>query len=266
MVSSSLALRPDYLKIRVDSFLGRNDKMSAEVYRALIAAAAEQELRVVSHMVELEDARSLLEAGTGLLAHSVRDQPVDADFIQLMAASGVCMTPTFMREVSTFVYASRPDFFDDPWFLRYAPEALIEQLLLPETQARYDNESAHWYRGALPVAVANMMAIHRGGGTIAMGTDTGVGQRFQGYFEQLEMEMMQAAGMTAHEVLMSATLDAARCLGKEQLVGSLQPGSWADFLLLTHNPLEDVAALRSLQAVYIGGATSPGPEVFRDSP
>lgn len=252
-VSSAADLQPDYLKIRVDSRLGNTSKMPQPVYATLIEQAAQRGLPVSAHMVELQDAVSLVQAGVGLLAHSVRDEPVSQELIDLMNRSGVCLTPTLMREVSTYIYRDRPEFFGDPWFLRSAHPDLIENLLDPQTQQRYASESANWYRDQLPLAIDNMMVLHRAGATIAMGTDTGVGARFQGYFEQLEMELMQQAGMSAHDVLMSATADAARCLGRQQDIGLLQPGRWADFLVLQENPLQDVSALRSLQSVYIGG-------------
>ncbi len=72
-------------------------------------------------MVTLEDARGLLEEGTGLLAHSIRDASVDDELIALMLARNVCLTPTLTREVSMFVHAERPDFFDDPFFLDLDP-------------------------------------------------------------------------------------------------------------------------------------------------
>lgn len=252
-VEDAAGLQPDYLKIRVDSRLGNSEKMPQPIYAALIQQAARQGLPVSAHMVELQDAISLIEAGVGLLAHSVRDEAVNPQLLNLMIENQVCLTPTLMREVSTYIYRDRPAFFDDPWFLRSAHPELVENLLRPETQQRYTGESADWYRDQLPLAIENMMALHRGGATIAMGTDTGVGARFQGYFEQLEMEMMQQAGMSAEEVLRSATTNAANCLGQQQQVGSLQPGRWADFLVLEENPLQDIRALRSLRQVYVGG-------------
>ena len=55
-----------------------------------------------------------------------------------------------------------------------------------------------------------------------MGTDAGpFPERFQGYFEHLEMEMMVEAGMTPAQVLRAATVDAARAMRVEG-VGALR--------------------------------------------
>ena len=243
---------PDWVKIRVDDQLGRTTKMSPDVYGAVIRASREHNTPVASHMVTLEDAKELLRRGTGLLAHSVRDRPVDDELISLMREQEVCITPTLTRELSVFIYARRPDFFDDPFFLRYADPNVLEELQKPEVQQRYTGRSADYYREALPVAIENMMMLHRAGVPVAMGTDSGPPARFQGYFEHLEMEKMQDAGMKPEEVLASATHIAARCMNLEQS-GTLESGNLADFLVLDQNPLEDVRNLRSIQAVYIGG-------------
>ncbi len=244
---------PDWLKIRVDDGLGTRSKMPREAYSAFIEAARERELPVATHMVILEDARGLLEEGTGLLAHSIRDASVDDELIALMLARNVCLTPTLTREVSTFVYAERPDFFDDPFFLREADPDVIAELERPEVQQRYTGRAADYFREALPLAEQNMVALHEAGVRIAMGTDSGMPARFIGYFEHLEMEMMQDAGMAPVEVLRSATVHAADCINLGEELGTLEPGKRADFLVLEADPTQDIRNLREMVAVHIGG-------------
>ena len=110
----------DIVKIRVDDNLGAAEKMTPEVYQAVVETAHHRGLKLAAHLYYLEDAKGLLEAGADLVAHSVRDADVDDALITLLRDSGVCVCPTLMREVSTYVYESRPDFFDDPFFLRDA--------------------------------------------------------------------------------------------------------------------------------------------------
>ena len=98
----------------------------------------------------------------------------------------------------------------------------------------------------------NLDRLSEGGATIAMGTDSGPPARFQGYFEHMEMWMMQDAGLSPAEIIQSATSQAADCTFIDD-VGSLQPGYWADFLILSANPLEDINLTRTLEQVWIAG-------------
>ena len=242
----------DWTKIRVDDQLGTQEKMPEPVYAAVIDESHRLGLPHASHMVTLEDSRGLLENGADILAHSVRDAPVDDHLIELMLDGDRCITPTLTREVSTYVYADRPDFFDDPFFLRHADQAVLDELQQPEVQQRFTGRDADYYREALPLAIDNMMRLHEAGVPIAMGTDSGPPARFQGYFEHMEMAMMQDAGMTPREILTSATSVAAACM-QLQHVGALIPGAWADFVVTTADPMQDIRNLREIEAVYLAG-------------
>ncbi|HTV02915.1 MAG TPA: amidohydrolase family protein [Luteitalea sp.] len=253
-VARVAATKPDIIKIRVDDNLGTSQKMAPEVYTAVIEEAHARRLRVAAHVFYLADAKALLKAGADVIAHSVRDVDVDDEFIALMKARDIPYVPTLTRELSTFVYESRPAFFDDPYFTREADPAVIAQLLEPARQAAMrTSKSAQGYKAALPVAERNLARLSAAGVRIAMGTDAGpFPERFQGYFEQLELEMMVKAGMTPAQVLRSATVDAARAMRLDD-VGRLTPGAWADFLVLKGDPLADIRNTRTATAIYIAG-------------
>src|SRR4029450_2017822 len=122
-----------------------------------------------------------------------------------------------------------PAFFSDPFFLREADPAVVAQLKEPARQAAMrESKSAQRYKAALEVAKRNLKRLSDAGVTIAMGTDAGpFPERFEGYFEHLEMEMMVEAGLTPAQVLRASTVDAARAMRVEG-VGALAPGAWAD--------------------------------------
>ena len=243
---------PDWTKIRVDDGLGTRDKMTPEVYSAVIEASHQHEVPLAAHIVYLEDAIGIVENNGDLIAHSVRDEPVNRGLIDLMIENDICITPTLTREVSTYIYADRPDFFDDPFFLEHADEDVLEQLQEPDVQERYKGTAANYFRDALPLAKENMMRLHNSGIRVAMGTDSGPPARFQGYFEHMEMEMMQDAGMNPAEILTSATRYAAECMQIDDELGTLEEGKWADFVVLDENPFDDILNLRSIERVYIG--------------
>jgi imidazolonepropionase-like amidohydrolase len=253
-VDEVAALKPDLVKIRVDDNLGTVAKMAPAVYQAVIDQAHQRGLRVAAHIYYLDDAKGLLRAGADFIAHSVRDRDVDDELIGLLKQRDVCLCPTLMREVSTFVYESEPAFFADPFFLRDADPAVLAELRDPKRQAALrTSPSAQAYKKALEVASRNLKRLTDAGVRIAMGTDTGPPARFQGYFEHMELELMAKAGLTPRQVLQSATRDAAACMKATDGIGTIRPGARADFLVLGRNPLEDVRNTRTIESIWIAG-------------
>jgi imidazolonepropionase-like amidohydrolase len=254
LVAEDAALKVDIVKIRVDDNLGTAQKMSPEIYRAVIDEAHKRGLRVAAHLFYLADAKSLLDAGADFVAHSVRDADVDAPLIAALKRRDVCVSPTLMREVSTFVYESVPPFFSDPLFLKRVDATTVATLKEPaRQQAMRSSPSAQRYKVALDVASRNLKKLADAGVTIAMGTDTGPPARFQGYFELMELELMAKAGLTPRQVLTAATRDAARCMKIDNEVGTLQTGKWADFVVLDADPLADITNTKKISDVYIAG-------------
>jgi imidazolonepropionase-like amidohydrolase len=243
----------DFMKIRVDDNLGTAEKMKPHVYEPVIQRSHELGYMIATHMYYLDDAKRLLRAGSDLLAHSVRDQAVDEELISLLKERKVCYCPTLTREISTFVYGDTALFFSDPFFTRVYGDSIIQPLLDPSRQAQVKkSKSAVTYQQQLPTAMANLKKLADEGIPIAFGTDSGVPTRFMGYFEHLELGMMQDAGVKPRQILESATGKAASCLGLNR-VGTLVQGNWADFLILDADPFIDIRNLREISATYIGG-------------
>src|SRR6185503_16716874 len=198
------------------------------------------------------DAKDVLRAGADFIAHSVRDKDIDEEFISLMKKRNIGYCPTFTREISTFVYESTPAFFSDPFFLGEADRDVVAQLQEPQRQeAMRKSQSAQRYKAALVMAKRNLKKASDAGLLVAVGTDSGpFANRFQGYFEHLEMEMMAEAGLTPAQILRSATIDAARAM-KLDSVGVLKAGAWADFVVLDRNPAQDIRNTRTISGVRI---------------
>ena len=258
-VDSLIEDKPDIVKVRVDDFLGARPKMTPDVYKAVIDEAHKKGLRTASHVVLLDDAKGLLNAGVDYIAHSVRDREVDQEFISLMKKRHVPYSPTLTREVAVFTYADTPEFFSDPFFLKEADPEEIAKMRDPAHQdAVRKDAAARWYREHMEIAMRNLKLLSDAGITIAMGTDSGGGPgRFQGFFEHLELEYETKAGLTPVQALVSATSGAAKALNISQEVGTLEKGKQADFLVLSANPLDDIRNTRKIDSVWIGGVRVP---------
>jgi imidazolonepropionase-like amidohydrolase len=253
-VDALAAAKVDIAKIRIDDQLGTAAAMTPEVYTAIIDETHKKGMRIAVHIVKLADAKAVLRLGADVIAHSVRDAEIDDEFIGLMKKAGAFYIPTFLREVSTFAYGDKPEFLKDPFLLKDVDQAELAKAQDPQFQASMRNsKSAQWYKEHLDVAMRNMKKLLSAGVPVAMGTDTGPPQRFQGYFEHLELEYMVKAGMTPMQALLASTSTAARCLKAADQFGTLEKGKWADLLVLSGNPLDDVRNTRKLDSVWIAG-------------
>lgn len=241
-VAEVAALKPDVIKIRVDDNLGSSPKMKPEVYKAVIEEAHKHKLPVAVHIFYLADAKDALKAGADIVAHSVRDREIDEEFIALMKQRNIPYIPTLTREVSAFAYETTPDFFDDPFFQKEADPAVVAQLKEPTRQeAMAKSMFARGYKRGLATAKVNLKKAADAGLRIEMGTDSGAApNRFEGYFEHLEMWMMAEAGLTAEQVLRYSTRP-------------LKTGDWADLVLLDRNPLEDIHHTKTIDSVWVAG-------------
>jgi imidazolonepropionase-like amidohydrolase len=256
-VNQNADLGADFIKTRLDDNLGATQKLPKPLFDALVDQAHLRRLPVAVHLFYLEDAKYMLDAGADLIAHSIRDLPVDDEFITRVRQREVCYIPTLTREVSTFVYEDVPDFFSDPYFLKEADSEALAELQTPERMSRMaSSRSAQLYKQGLEVALGNVASLHAADVPIAMGTDTGPPARFQGYFEHLELQLMVEAGMSPLDALRSATGVAAQCMGMSD-IGTLEPGNWADFAILDSNPAADILNTRTIQQVYIAGNRVP---------
>jgi imidazolonepropionase-like amidohydrolase len=253
LVDGNAAMKVDIIKTRLN---GNANDMTPAVYGALIEQAHSRGLRVAAHMFSLPEARGLLNAGVDILAHSLRDQDADAALIAEIKRRNVGYIPTLTRDLSVFVYESTPPYFTDPFFLRHVASyrAQMARLSDPAAQQRIrNNTQAQSIKKALQQANRNLKLLSDGGVTIAMGTDSGASVgRWQGYFEHVELEMMVQAGLTPMQALVAATGGAARVMKLDQ-AGTLQPGRWADLIVLNANPLADIRNTRQIHSVWVGG-------------
>jgi len=264
-VDKAVAMRVDLIKTRLNrnqmntmlAQYGRPKDMPPEVYRAVIDQAHTHGRRVLAHLYMLEDAEALVGAGLDIIGHAVRDQDVDPAFIAELKRRNIPYIPTMTRDLAVFEYETTPAYFSDPFFLRGLAlfRKDMEEIKNPARQEKVRNsEEARVIKKALQQNMRNLKLLADGGVMIAMGSDSGtdVGQ-WQGFYEHTELELMVKAGLTPMQVLVAATGGAARAMKLDQQLGTLQPGTWADFVVLRANPLTDIRNTRQIDSIWMAG-------------
>ena len=85
---------------------------------------------------------------------------------------------------------------------------------------------------------------------IAYGTDSGV---YPHGGNAKQFAYMVRYGMTPMQAIQSATIEAAKVMGKEAEVGSIAQGRFADLVAVTGDPLVDIRVLENVEAVIKDG-------------
>jgi imidazolonepropionase-like amidohydrolase len=123
----------------------------------------------------------------------------------------------------------------------------------PENYLRKNQETTEIQRQAFAKAV-------KAGVRIAFGTDAYVFPHGQ---NARQFAYMVKYGLTPMQAIRAATIDAARVLGKEQEIGSIAAGKWADMIAVEGDPLGNVETLRTVAAVMKAGVVVPRREITR---
>ena len=188
------------------------------------------------------------------------------------------INPTFLYELGSLSrWAARHELEDyrlysNPDLMAYYPRNIAESLLQKHRQirnfsrkygalvliSRLTPEEVQEFRQSYRLAGEFVKRFVQAGGKIQAGTDASSGGT-PGISLHQEMDMLVEAGLTPMQALQSATLWSAEMLaGKGGALGSpkvglIAEGAFADLVILTANPLDDIANARKIERVMKAG-------------
>jgi imidazolonepropionase-like amidohydrolase len=246
----------DFVKVWIDAQGGRYPKLTPEFTAAVMDQARKHGKIRMAHIVELEDARRIVEQGANILAHNVRDQEIPDDFIATLKERKVSVISTLAREEAMFVFGDGPGFTDNPFFQNgLTPERLALLKTRKREEQAADPLRSRWL-SMFDTDKKNLKKLVDAGVRFGFGTDSGgEANRFfiQGFFEHRQMELMRDSGLTPMQIIQSFSKNNSEMLGIDHDFGTLAKGKAADLLVLSKNPLDDITNMRSIEAVYLGG-------------
>ncbi|MFN4184906.1 MAG: Rid family hydrolase [Hyphomonas sp.] len=104
------------------------------------------------------------------------------------------------------------------------------------------------YQEGFRRVLETLKMLHDAGITILPGTDDGTG-----FTVHREIELYTLAGISEADALRIAAWNPIDYMGYSDMLGSIEAGKLADFILLPGNPLEDINAIRTPQMVVRDG-------------
>jgi imidazolonepropionase-like amidohydrolase len=248
--------------------LNLQDTVFMKSLRAVAAEVREQGNQLIVHATSLDQAKEGLRLGAKVLVHSVDDQPVDEEFLQLARANGAVYCPTLVVVPGyTIAYRSlQGDFpMNDPnqvvdaetRNLVEASESFFKYVPKPENYQEMLRSSAEADETLKATMYANLRRVYGAGIPIALSTDAGNPGTLHGISVYDELEAMQRAGIPAKDLIGMATRSGALAMRRLDDFGTLEPGKMADLIVLDKDPSADAAHFRSITHVMRGGLLRP---------
>ena len=202
-------------------------QLSEEELRAIADEAHQWGVRVASHAHGADGIRAAIRAGIDTIEH-----------VSLVDDEGIRLA--LERE--------RPVWFTMDIYNTEFTQAEGRKNGVLEDNLRKDRELAQIQRD-------NFRKAHRAGVKMVFGTDAGVMPHAQA---ARQFAVMVEYGMTPMEAIRAATRNAAEALGRDKDVGAIAVGRYGDMIAVDGDPLSDISALESVDAVIKGGVLVKG--------
>ena len=266
-----------------------HEGLAPEVFDALAATAAEVGIPFGGHVSDFVGLRRALELGQVSVDHldnfveALVPEDTRPDDQRGLAAAGALIDEVDESRIPELVQATvdagawvvptmvlwETAFYNDRGSVDVLPERPEVRYMPPETvdgwrqavDTRLGATDVDTNRRVAALRRRILAALHAGGANIALGTDSPQIFSVPGFAMHHEMALYVDVGMTPYEVLEIGTRRPAEYFDAEDEFGTVAVGRRADLVLLTGNPLEDIANVRDPAGVMVGGRWIPASEI-----
>ena len=185
------------------------------------------------------------------------DEAKARDLVNVLVKHNVMLVPTFVinfpgypKDWDRFAAEGR-QLFTDPDLLSYYPTSAIESVF-----NRYTRIDQGGLRERRMKGYQNALRFHKmfidAGGRIAISGNTN-STKAPGLDLHHEIQVMVDAGLTPMQIIQGTTKWPAEMIGKQDVLGTIEPGKLADVIILTRNPVQDAANMRAVETVIQDG-------------
>jgi len=175
-------------------------------------------------------------------------QPPEPQLIPTLLRNGTwvdpTLTPYWTRAQMDELIAAK----DDPRLKYLVPSLREEQwdpVLGQKRNPSFDRQMLQW-------RMDQVRMLYQNGIPLLAGTDLGSPYVYPGEVDK-EMELLVDAGLSPLDALRTATINPARYLDREKVLGSVEYGKYADLVVLDANPLDDIHNVEKVNAVVLNG-------------
>lgn len=256
----------DWLKTQYSEesfvFHGPLKNLSDETFMALRKLSRDRGIRMAMHHTETSGFRKGVQIGVDTLEHCATT-PLNSEDVERFIANNMAIVPTIKVFGDNFEIEEMLSWLENEGKTDFMPEPrrqsiqgvkiLLQEPYPPEDYMHNFYPDLEFFKKAYPLVLQNVEMIKAAGGKIGVGTDTcGTGLSFFGFYWK-ELKHLTQAGFSNYEALKAATSINAEIIGMENDVGTISSGKYADFLLLSGNPLDNIEDVQNVKSVFKGG-------------
>jgi imidazolonepropionase-like amidohydrolase len=280
-VHDQLPYKPDFIKIwyivGADGLaIEESARKNLPIVKAIIDEAHKHNLKVAVHATQRITAQLAVENGADFLVHSVDDEILKPDFVQLMKKNKVVLCPTLIVHggyVKTFgqnlnfssyeLNTAEPDQLGTLLDVKHLSDTLLVNGYKAQSNSK---QMLARLQASDSISRANLKILSDAGVTLATGTDAGNIGTLHVSSYQAELKAMKASGMNNWEILVASTINGAKILDKEEEFGSITVGKKANLILLEGSPIDDLENLSKIDKVINNGAVFNPEDLLKDTP